>query len=57
MSEFEPTQTSPSATPEEAKLEVLHERVNAMLETPLPKEGDAFPLPVEETIGTPPPGV
>lgn len=51
MSEFEPTHTSPSATPEEAKLEVLHERVNAMLETPLPKEGDAFPLPVEETIG------
>lgn len=38
-----------------ATLETLHERVNAMLEIPLPKEGDAFPLPVEEAIAVHPP--
>lgn len=31
-------------------LESLHEKVNAMLDIPVPKEGDAFPLPVEASI-------
>ena len=45
MSETTPVQSTP-----DAQLEALHERVNAMLEVPLPKEGDAWPLPVQETI-------
>jgi len=31
-------------------LECLHERVNAMLDVPVPKEGDAFPLPFEAAV-------
>lgn len=31
-------------------LQSLHEKVNAMLDIPVPKEGDAFPLPLEATI-------
>lgn len=31
-------------------LQSLHEKVNAMLDIPVPKEGDAFPLPVEASI-------
>ena len=29
--------------PDAARLDTLHQRVNAMLDQPLPKEGDAFP--------------
>lgn len=50
MSELKPVNATPSDTPEDARLDVLHERVNEMLEVPLPKEGDAWPLPVQETI-------
>ncbi len=28
----------------------LHERVNALLDMPLPKEGDAWPLPLQTTL-------
>ena len=38
--------------PDTAKLDTLRQRVNAMLDQPLPKEGDAFPLPDELTLGT-----
>ena len=38
--------------PDAAKLDTLHQRVNAMLDQPLPREGDAFPLPDELTLGT-----
>jgi hypothetical protein len=37
-------------TPDTETLEALHEKVNAMLDVPLPKEGDAWPLPVEATL-------
>lgn len=44
-----------AAAPSPEKLEALHEQVNAMLETPLPVESDAWPLPGEAAIapGTP----
>lgn len=29
------------------KLQTLHDKVDAMLDIPMPKEGDEFPLPVE----------
>lgn len=32
------------------KLNELHEKVNAMLDIPVPKEGDEFPLPLEATV-------
>lgn len=38
--------------PDAARLDTLHQRVNAMLDQPLPREGDAFPLPDELTLGT-----
>ena len=38
--------------PDADRLDTLHQRVNAMLDQPLPKEGDAFPLPDELTLGT-----
>ena len=38
--------------PDTAKLDTLRQRVNAMLDQPLPKEGDAFPLPDALTLGT-----
>ena len=28
----------------------LHARVNAMLDTPVPKEGDDFPMPLEAAL-------
>ena len=37
-------------TPPAQELDKLHEKVNAMLDVPLPKEGDAWPLPVEESL-------
>ena len=43
------TYTLPDTPPAEA-LAVLHEKVNAMLDVPLPLEGDAWPLPVETTL-------
>ena len=43
------TPTVPSQTDPET-LQSLHEKVNAMLDIPVPKEGDAFPLPVEASI-------
>ncbi|MDB5889451.1 MAG: hypothetical protein JWP47_282 [Polaromonas sp.] len=47
---------SSSAASPDAELETLHERVNAMLDIPVPKEGDAFPLPLEAAVGAPPSG-
>ena len=38
--------------PDAAKLDTLHQRVDAMLDQPLPKEGDVFSLPDEFTLGT-----
>lgn len=38
--------------PDTAKLDALRQRVNAMLDQPLPKEGDAFPLPDALTLAT-----
>lgn len=48
---YQDPQTMPTAnttqpqTPLAEKLDKLHEKVNAMLDVPLPKEGDAWPLP------------
>ena len=41
--------TQPDIPPDE-DLDKLHEKVNAMLDVPLPKEGDAWPLPVEDSL-------
>lgn len=38
--------------PDTARLDTLRQRVNAMLDQPLPKEGDAFPLPDALTLAT-----
>ena len=40
-----------AARADAAQLDELHQRVNAMLDQPLPKEGDAFALPVELALG------
>lgn len=32
------------------ELQTLHQKVNAMLDIPIPKEGDDFPLPVEASV-------
>lgn len=37
----------PAETTGSSDLKTLHERVNAMLDIPVPKESDAFPMPVE----------
>ena len=53
MTELKPVTPSNADTLGQAsdtQLDALHERVNALLETPLPQEGDAWPLPVAETI-------
>jgi hypothetical protein len=42
-----------AAEPSPEQLEALHEQVNAMLETPLPAESEAWPLPADAAI---PPG-
>lgn len=39
-------------TPPAEKLDELHEKVNAMLDMPLPKEGDAWPLPEVADVPT-----
>ena len=45
---FMTLEKNPHADPE--KLQSLHEKVNAMLDIPVPKEGDEFPFPVEASI-------
>ena len=47
---MQPLDKSSPDTPPAEELDKLHEKVNDMLDLPLPKEGDAWPLPVEATL-------
>lgn len=44
------TAQQPSQPDHFSMLERLHERVNAMLDSPAAKDGDEFPLPLEATL-------
>ncbi|MDB5966488.1 MAG: hypothetical protein JWQ72_2988 [Polaromonas sp.] len=44
------------ATEAEEKLEALHERVNQMLDLPLPEEGEAWSLRLDTSPANIPPG-
>ena len=61
MSLLKPSHSSPSDVPVpspaaagEVPIEVLHERVNELLEVPLPKESDSWPLPVPDRVAAGP---
>ena len=47
---MQPSDNTHPDAPSAEKLEKLHKKVNALLDVPLPKEGDAWPLPVKESL-------